>query len=155
MASLYEPLEPMGSLSDKFSGPPGPPRSILDPRQRMATLLGGSGIGLQWVPQAARSKLLSDADGAGLEAWVVAAHHYATSSHDFVARSSELSIASLDAAKIIDASTELKSEQNGGLAQGLRDLSALVEEESRQQRDRHPATAAAIAELSKLFDEET
>jgi hypothetical protein len=102
--------------------------------------------------------LLSDDDGAALEAWVLAARLYADSSSQFVRHASDLSISSLDAADVIDRlnlARQIKPEDNGKLAQGLRDLSTSLDAESKDQRDRHPATATAIAELSKLFDDET
>ena len=101
--------------------------------------------------------MLSDVDSAGLEAWVVAARSYAESSQKFVTASSEFSIVSLDTADIIErlyGNGRTKPGQNGQLASGLRDLAAVVEDESKRQRDRHPVTANAITELSKLFVDE-
>lgn len=85
------------------------------------------------------------------------APRYADSSNNFVDRSSRLSVSSLDAADGIDRlnlARQIKPEDNGRLAKGLRDLAAALEAESKQQRDRHLGTATAIAELSTLFDDE-
>ena len=101
--------------------------------------------------------MLTDDDRAALEAWVLAARTYADSSQSFVSASNALSLASLDSADIVErlyGDRQMKNEHNGDLAEGLRDLATVVEDESRQQRDRHPATATAITELSKLFVDE-
>ncbi len=100
---------------------------------------------------------MKDSDSQGLEDWVDAARDYAEVSQRFVAMSSQLSTASLDAAEIIDGLHRIRKisdENNGHLAGALRQLAAAVEAESKQQRDSYPGTASAIDELAKLFEAE-
>jgi hypothetical protein len=97
--------------------------------------------------------MLSDAQVAVLERWAATAEASATATQAFVTSSTDLAIASHDAADALSPAQLVdgnRPDGHGELAVSLRELASAIENESSDQRDGHPLTAEILVKLRSL-----
>jgi hypothetical protein len=94
--------------------------------------------------------MLSDAQVAALERWTVTAQASASATQAFVASSTELAVASYDAADVLHPADGTDANGHSELAVSLRDLARAVERESENQRNVTPLTAEILEKLRSL-----
>jgi hypothetical protein len=94
--------------------------------------------------------MLNDAQVAALERWTATAEASASATQAFVASSTELAVASYDAADVLHPAEGAGPGRHSELAVSLRELAGAVERESADQRNVTPLTAEILEKLRSL-----
>jgi hypothetical protein len=98
--------------------------------------------------------VLTEGEAGAMREWVIAADGWSHSAQRFVGAATELATVSRGIAERIDGPSSASHADRGRgppLSDQLRELAEIVEDDTRELRDRYLATAASIEEYADVL----